>query len=56
MKIIHTADLHLDSAMKTNLSKEKAKMRNNEILHTFERMVEYAKNNGKEIIYHEKVD
>ena len=45
MKIIHTADLHLDSAMKTNLSKEKAKMRKNEILHTFERMVDYAKNN-----------
>ena len=45
MKIIHTADLHLDSALKTNLSKEKAKMRKNEILHTFERMVDYAKNN-----------
>ena len=45
MKIIHTADLHLDSAMKTNLSKEKAKMRKNEILNTFERMVDYAKNN-----------
>lgn len=45
MKIIHTADLHLDSAMKTNLSKEKAKTRKNEILNTFERMVDYAKNN-----------
>ncbi len=50
MKIIHTADLHLDSAMKTNLSKEKAKMRKNEILHTFERMVDYAKNNEVSVI------
>lgn len=50
MKIIHTADLHLDSAMKTNLSKEKAKMRKNEILHTFERMVSFAKENEVSVI------
>ena len=50
MKIIHTADLHLDSAMKTNLSKEKAKLRKNEILHTFERMVDFAKANGVKVI------
>lgn len=50
MKIIHTADLHLDSAMKTNLSKEKAKMRKNEILNTFERMVDFAKRNEVRVI------
>ena len=45
MKIIHCADLHLDSKMTTNLSKEKAKERKNEILRTFTRMIDYAKNN-----------
>ena len=43
MKIIHCADLHLDSKMETNLGKEKARERKNEILLTFERMVDYAK-------------
>lgn len=42
MKIIHCADLHLDSKMSANLDKESAKERTGEILHTFERMVEYA--------------
>ena len=50
MKIIHCADLHLDSKMETNLSKEKARERKNEILITFERMVEYAKQNDVKII------
>ena len=50
MKIIHCADLHLDSKMETNLSKEKSKERKNEILITFERMVDYARQNGVEII------
>lgn len=50
MKIIHTADLHLDSAMKTNLSKEDAKTRKNEILNTFERMVDFAKKNDVKVI------
>lgn len=45
MKIIHCADLHLDSKMTANLSKEQAKERKMEILRTFSRMVEYAKNN-----------
>ena len=45
MKIIHCSDLHLDSKMETNLSKEKAKERKNEILLTFEKMVQYAKQN-----------
>ena len=42
MKIIHCADLHLDSKMETNLSVAKAKERKKEILNTFERMVDYA--------------
>ena len=46
MKIIHCSDLHLDSKMETNLDKEKAKERKNEILITFEKMVDYAKENG----------
>lgn len=50
MKIIHCSDLHLDSKMETNLSKEKAKMRKNEILLTFEKMIQYAKENKVEII------
>ena len=42
MKLIHCADLHLDSRMTANLPPEKARVRRQEILHTFERMVEYA--------------
>lgn len=45
MKIIHCADLHLDSKMTANLSKEKAKERKMEILRTFSKMVQYAKAN-----------
>ena len=50
MKIIHTADLHLDSKMTANLSKEKAKIRKTELLNTFVRMVDYADKNGVEAI------
>ena len=50
MKIIHCADLHLDSKMETNLDKEKAKERKNEILITFEKMVQYAKENDVKVI------
>lgn len=45
MKIIHCADLHLDSKMTANLSKEQAKERKMEILRTFSKMVEYAARN-----------
>ena len=41
-KMIHCADLHLDSKMETNLSPEQAKTRRYEILATFEDMVDYA--------------
>ncbi len=45
VKIIHCADLHLDSRMTTHLTKEKAKERKAEILKTFLNMVEYAEEN-----------
>lgn len=43
MKLIHCADLHLDSKMTAHLPKEKQKQRKEEILMTFLRMVDYAK-------------
>lgn len=45
MKFIHCADLHLDSKMTSNLSKQQARERKMEILRTYSKMVEYAKNN-----------
>lgn len=50
MKIIHCADLHLDSKMNSNFDKIKAKERKGEILHTFERLVEYASEQEAEAI------
>ena len=50
MKIIHCSELHLDSKMQTNLTKEKAKERRNEILITFQKLVQYAKETGVKII------
>lgn len=42
MKIIHCSDLHLDSKMESNLSREQAKERKRELLLTFEKMVGFA--------------
>lgn len=42
MKIIHTADLHLDSSLSRHLGDERAKERRNELLVTFQKMVKYA--------------
>ena len=42
MKIIHCSDLHLDSALVTNLSPEKARERSAELCTAFGRMVRYA--------------
>ncbi|MBQ7641836.1 MAG: DNA repair exonuclease [Acholeplasmatales bacterium] len=50
MKIIHTADLHFDSKLETNLDPVKAKERKRELLNTFERMIEYAKVNDVSVI------
>lgn len=50
MKFIHCADLHLDSPMSAHLSKEKIKERKAELLGSFIRMVDYAKEHGIEVI------
>ena len=50
MKIIHCSDLHLDSKMKSNLDSNKAKERRDEILRTYQNMVEYASKNDIKII------
>ncbi len=42
MKVIHCADIHLDSRMLANLDERRAKQRREEILNTFLRMVDYA--------------
>ena len=42
MKIIHCADVHLDSPMTSFLTPEKAKERRQEILRTFLKMIDYA--------------
>ena len=42
MKLIHCADIHLNSSLSTHLDGEKRKQRRTEILHTFLRMVDYA--------------
>jgi len=46
MKLIHCADLHLDSPMEANLSPEKARERKSEILATFAKMVRLAAEGG----------
>ncbi len=42
MKIIHCADVHLDSKLSANLDERRARQRRDEILHTFLRMIDYA--------------
>lgn len=46
MKMIHCADLHLDSAMTAHFDLETARARRGEMLRSFERMVEYACDEG----------
>lgn len=43
MKIIHCSDLHLDSALSSNLSQEKARIRNAELCAGFGRLIAFAK-------------
>ena len=50
MKIIHCADIHLDSAMKKNLTREQSLQRRSELLLTFESMIHYAQENGVKAI------
>lgn len=46
MRIIHCADIHLDSKLTTHLPIEKARQRRRELLHTFQKMVEFADKKG----------
>ncbi len=50
MKLIHCADIHLDSSMRSHFDPVASASRRNEILGTFERMVGYALNNRIEAI------
>lgn len=50
MKIIHCADIHLDSPMESKLTKEKSKKRKIELIENFKEMVEYAKKENVKII------
>lgn len=50
MKILHCADLHLDSRMNSNLNPELRKKRKAEILNTYQRMIEYAVREHIEVI------
>ena len=45
MRIIHCADIHLDSSLNTHLTIKQATIRKNEILNTFYRMTVFAKEN-----------
>ena len=46
MKIIHCADVHLDSPLTSNLDRQRAAERNNELLGTFSDMADYAVREG----------
>ena len=46
MKLIHVADLHLDSKMESNLTSDKARLRREELLDRFCELVYYAEKNG----------
>ena len=46
MKIIHTADLHLDSRLETNMDRTKAKNRRKELTAAFENTVDFAVKNS----------
>ena len=50
MKLIHCADIHLDSPMETNLSADKARERKLEIRSTFARLVRTAADEGVEAV------
>ncbi len=50
MKIIHTADVHLDSKLNRHFGDRQAKERRDELLITFRKMVKYAADEGVEAI------
>ncbi|MGN0270874.1 MAG: exonuclease SbcCD subunit D [Candidatus Weimeria sp.] len=50
MKIMHCADIHLDSKMKSRLSQEQADTRREEMLMTFHESLEYAEEQGVRVV------
>ena len=50
MKIIHTADIHLDSKLSRHLSADQARDRRNELISTYNSMVQYALNERAQAI------
>lgn len=50
MKLIHCADLHLDSKMESHLTKNQAAQRREELLNTFFDMITYGKEQGVSVI------
>ena len=50
MKLIHCSDLHLDSALRSNLTQEKARIRNMELCAAFGRLVTFAKKEQVEAV------
>ena len=50
MRIIHCADIHVDSKMESHFSKEQADDRRKEIVDTFSSMVQFAKKNDVKVI------
>lgn len=50
MKIIHTADIHLDSLMATHLSEAQAQKRRLELRQNFANLISYAKRNSVQIV------
>lgn len=50
MRIIHCADLHLESSLTSLSTGDKAKVRRDELLYNFDRLVEYARSNKVDII------
>ena len=43
MKLIHCADIHLDSPMQTHMTARQAATRSAEVLRSFVRMTQYAR-------------
>lgn len=50
MRLIHTADLHLESKMESNLSKEQATRRRGELISAFEQIINYAGTNDVRLV------
>lgn len=46
MKLIHCADVHLDSPMQTHMTAQQASVRNTEVLQSFVRLTEFAQENA----------